>query len=310
MNEHNGPYYLFCEVYGKTDQIEIIDPTSLPNGSVTKDAPQTSVHGNVIDLVNKKLENTSTTQQSQLQYFNYFYSANQQHNLTFLPTTKHNVVFTNNNRIVCVNQLRTKFSYAFVNTPMKLGDVLVCKVMDCDMNISSVLLFGLTTSQPSSLQNQNLPEDTNALMSQYSSSKWFVDQDINTNIVMYDELAFWFDSNGRVYLSINNRPPIQLNIQIPSSDVNNSTLYPFFDLYGQVTSLYVFNYAKQTNFNSNTPSNARSLCMICYENLADTQLLPCQCVLCAQCASVIKRPSLLSDCPFDRKHIAQIRTLN
>ena len=27
MNEHCGLYYLFCEVYGKTDQIEIIDLT-------------------------------------------------------------------------------------------------------------------------------------------------------------------------------------------------------------------------------------------------------------------------------------------
>ncbi|CAF4124935.1 unnamed protein product, partial [Rotaria sp. Silwood1] len=42
--------------------------------------------------------------------------------------------------------------------------------------------------------------------------------------------------------------------------------------------------------NLNNPSNARSLCTICYENLVDTQLLPCQCTLCNQCASVIKRP--------------------
>lgn len=258
----------------------------------------------------KKLETTSANHHSQLQYFNYLYSANQQHNLTFIPTTKHNVVFINNNQIVCVNNLRTKFSYALINTPMKLGDILVCKIMDCDTNISSVLLFGLTTTQPNSLQNQNLPEETNALISQYSSSKWFIDSDINTSIAMYDELAFWFDSNGRVHLSINNRPSIQLKIQIPSSDIQNSTLYPFFDLYGQVTSLYLFNYGKETNLNFNSPSNARSLCSICYENLADTQLLPCQCVLCSQCASVIKRPSLLSDCPFDRKHIAQIRPLN
>ncbi|CAF1278429.1 unnamed protein product [Rotaria sp. Silwood1] len=65
----------------------------------------------------------------------------------------------------------------------------------------------------------------------------------------------------------------------------------------------------QTKMNLNNPSNARSLCTICYENLVDTQLLPCQCTLCNQCASVIKRPSLLSDCPYDRKHITQIRSL-
>jgi hypothetical protein len=126
---------------------------------------------------------------------------------------------------------------------------------------------------------------------------------------MYDELAFWFDLNGQIYLSINNRSPIQLKNKIPLSEINNLILYPFFDLYGQITSLFLYNYGIQTNMNYNNQSNARSLCLICFEHLADTQLLPCQCVLCNQCATVIKRPSLLSDCPFDRKHITQIRPL-
>jgi hypothetical protein len=308
MNEHCGPYYLFCEVYGKTDQIEIIDETTLPDQTLMNDGISISVHGNVIDLVNQKLQNNSNL--TQLQYFNYLFSSNNQHDLTFISTTKHNVIFTNNHRIVCVNNLKMKLSYAFINTPMKLGDVLICKVMDCDTNISSMLLFGLTTCNPNSLQNQNLPEETGTLMTQYSSSKWFIDHDINTSISMYDELAFWFDSNGRVYLSINNNSPIQLKNQIPSSEINNLVLYPFFDLYGQVTSLYLYNYGSQSKINYNHQSNARSLCLICYEHLADTQLLPCQCVLCSQCAAVIKKPSLLSDCPFDRKHITQIRTLS
>lgn len=307
MNEHNGPYYLFCEVYGKTDQIEIIDETTLPDQTLMNDGLSISIHGNVIDLVNTKLQNNSSL--SQLQYFNYLFPSNIQHTLTFSSTTKHNVLFANNNRIVCVNNLRNKSSYAFINTPMKINDVLICKVMDCDTNISSMLLFGLTTLNPTTLQNQNLPDETTTLTQQYSSSQWFIDHDINATITMYDELAFWYDANGHAYLSINNRLPIQLKNQISSSGINNLTLYPFFDLYGQITSLYLYNFSIQTQLNVNNQSNARSLCLICYEHLADTQLLPCQCVLCSQCAAVIKRPSLLSDCPFDRKHITQIRPL-
>jgi len=307
MNEHCGPYYLFCEVYGKTDQIEIIDETTLPDQTLVNDGLSISIHGNVIDVVNSKLQ--KNTNLSQLQYFNYLFSSNIQHTLTFYPTTKHNVIFTNNNRIVCVNNLKNKSSYAFIATPMKLGDVLICKVMDCDTNISSTLLFGLTTCNPTSLQNQNLPDETVTFTEQYSSSRWFIDNDINANISMYDELAFWFDLHGRIYLSINNRSPIELKNQIPSSEINNLILYPFFDLYGQITSLFLYNYSIQTDMNFNNQSNARNLCLICFEHLADTQLLPCQCVLCNQCASVIKRPSLLSDCPFDRKHITQIRPL-
>ncbi|CAF3422304.1 unnamed protein product [Rotaria sp. Silwood1] len=265
------------------------------------------MHGNVIDLVNKKLNGNNNL--TQLQHFNYLYPSNTQHTLTFLPTTNHNIVLTNNNRIVCVNNLKIKSSYAFISTPIKVNDILICKVMDCDTNISSILLFGLTTCNPTSLQNQTLPEDTVTLIEQYSSSKWFVDTDINANVSMYDELAFWFDSNGHIYLSINNRSPIQLKNQILSSDTTNLVLYPFFDLYGQITSLCLYNLSSQTKLNLNNQSNARELCLICFENLADTQLLPCQCILCHQCATVIKRPSLLSDCPFDRKHITQIRPL-
>jgi hypothetical protein len=308
MNEHCGPYYLFCEVYGKTDQIEIVDESTLPDQTLVNDGLSLSIHGNVIDLVNAKLQNNNNNL-SKLQYYNYLFPSNIEHTLTFYPTTKHNSIFTNNNRIVCVNNLKIKSSYAFINIPMKLNDVLICKVMDCDTNISAILLFGLTTCNPASLQNQNLPDETATLIQQYSSFRWFIDNDINANISMYDELAFWFDSNGHVYLSINNRLPIQLKNQIPSSEINTVTLYPFFDLYGQITSLYLYNYGVQTNMNFNNQSNARSLCLICFEHLADTQLLPCQCVLCNQCAAVIKRPSLLSDCPFDRKHITQIRPL-
>ncbi|CAF3423937.1 unnamed protein product [Rotaria sp. Silwood1] len=307
MNEHLGPYYLFCEVYGKTDQIEIVDETTLPDQTLVNDSFLMSMHGNVIDLVNKKLNGNNNL--TQLQHFNYLYPSNTQHTLTFLPTTNHNIVLTDNNRIVCVNNLKIKSSYAFISTPIKVNDILICKVMDCDTNISSILLFGLTTCNPTSLQNQTLPEDTVTLIEQYSSSKWFVDTDINANVSMYDELAFWFDSNGHIYLSINNRSPIQLKNQIPSSDTTNLVLYPFFDLYGQITSLCLYNLSSQTKLNLNNQSNARELCLICFENLADTQLLPCQCILCHQCATVIKRPSLLSDCPFDRKHITQIRPL-
>lgn len=192
---------------------------------------------------------------------------------------------------------------------MKLNDILICKVMDCDTNISSVLLFGLTTCNPTSLQNKSLPEETSALMQQYNSSKWFIDSDINANISMYDELAFWFDSNGRVNFSINNCPPIQLRNQLSSSEVTSLILYPFFDLYGQITSLCLYNFSPTTQLNFNQQVTARTLCLICHENLADTQLLPCECILCSTCANVIKRPSLLSDCPFDRKHITQIRPL-
>jgi len=308
MNEHSGPYYMFCEVYGKTDQIEIIDPATLPDQSLINDGLSTPVQKNVNDAVSSKLQSDNSL--SQLQYFNYLFSSNN-HKLTFLPTTtNHNVKFLANNRIVCVDNLKTKASYAFINSPMKVNDVLVCKVMNCDAIISTILLFGLTTQQPNTLQNQSLPEETTSLTQQYSSSRWFVEHDIGGNVSMYDEFAFWFDSTGRIHLSINNQPAIQLKTTIPSGDVSKLTLYPFFDLYGQVTSLYLYDYSQQSHLNFHMKNTALGLCLICCDNLADTQFLPCQCVLCHECAAVIKKPSLLSDCPFDRKHITQVKKLS
>ncbi|CAF0788603.1 unnamed protein product [Adineta ricciae] len=307
INEHSGPYYLFCEVYGKTDQIEIVDESTLPDQSLVNEGVSLSIHGNVMDSVNAKLANN--TNLSHLQYFNYLFPSNPPHTATFLSTTKHNVVFDTKHRIAYVNNLRMKSSYTFLDSSMKVGDVLICKVMDCDANISSILLFGLTTQNPSTLQNQSLPEETNTLVDLYSSSRWFIDHDIEANISLYDELAFWFESDGHIYLSIDNRPPITLKVPIIPSNMLNMTFYPFFDLYGQITSLYLYNFSTLSKLNFGRQSTARTLCVICCENLADTQLLPCQCILCSQCASVIKRPSLLSDCPFDRKHITQIQPL-
>lgn len=307
INEHCGPYYLFCEVYGKTDQIELVDESTLPDQALVNEGVSLSMHGNVIDAVTAKLSSDSSL--SQLQHFNYLFPANVSHTLAFLPTTKHNVTFTHHQRVACVHNLRFKSSYLFINTPMKAGDVLLCKVMDCDANISPILLFGLTTQNPTALQNHTLPEETSALVNQHASARWFVEPDISTPIAMYDELAFWFDSAGQTYLSVNNQPPISLPASALPSDAHNLALYPFFDLYGQVTALHLYNYSNTSRMNFGRTSNARSLCLICFENLADTQLLPCQCILCSKCAATIKRPSLLSDCPFDRKHIAHIQPL-
>ena len=307
INEHSGPYFLFCEIYGKTDQIEIVDETTLPDQTLIQQSPVLSSCHDIATTVSSKLSQNPDL--LQLQYFNYLFPSNSTHTLTFLATSKHNILTLPHHRIVCVNDRKIRASYAFVNAPMKLGDVLVCRVLDCETNTSAMLLFGLTTCNPTSLQNQQLPEETQILVGQYSTSQWFVDPDISANLSLYDELAFWFDASGRVYLSINNQNPMQLKSSIPSSDIHQLTLYPFFDLYGQITSLALYNYSVQNKLNANNTCNARTLCLICCENLADTQLLPCQCIVCHQCAATIKRPSSLSDCPFDRKHITQTRLL-
>ena len=307
MSEHCGPYYLFCEVYGKTDQIEIVDEATLFNQISSNEGLSMSVYDDVVNLVDRKLKNNNKL--TQLQHFDYLFSPNTRHTLTFVPTTKHNVSFMNNNRIVCVSNLNIRSSYTFINAPMTLNDVLICKVINCDANISSILLFGLTTCNPMLLQDKNLSEDTQELVKQCSSSRWFIDNDISTNISMFDELAFWFDSNGRVYFSVNNCLSIRLRSQIPTSELTSLTLYPFFDLYGQVTSLCLYNFGTGPELDLNSQSNGRTVCLICFENIVNTQLLPCQCTLCNQCATAIKQPSLLADCPFDRKHITQIRPL-
>ena len=268
-----------------------------------------SLYRDVVDVVKAKVDGNRNV--LQLQYFNYLFPPNTQHTLTFAPTTEHNIVLTENRRIVCVNNLKVKASYAFLSKPMKLGDVLVCRVMNCDTNISPVLLFGLTTCNPATLENRRLPEETAALIAQFPSAQWFIDSETNCTMTLFDEMAIWFDSSGQVHLSLNNRPAVQLTHRLPPGQVNSMILYPFFDLYGQITSLCTYNYSPFSQIDVHRRSDdSRGLCSICCENLVDSQLMPCLCVLCHVCATTIKQTNLLSDCPFDRQHITQIRPLS
>ena len=303
MNENNGPYYLFCDVYGRTDQIEIVDERTLTN---LTGGGLLSLYLNEMDVSNSVLKKMNRHPKIlELQYFTNLFPVGTEHRLNFFNTTNHNIVTVQHRRIVCVKNLQIRASYAFINTPIKSDDVLICKIMSCDMNTHSILLFGLTTCSPESIKNKELPIETTDLIRYDPSSRWFVEPDLNRELSLYDELAFWFDNEGRVYSSVNQKAPIQLNLRIPINEMNCSKFYPFFDFHGQITSILLYNYGKQNQLNFNLNHKGLEICVLCLENLANTRCIPCKCVMCDECAAIINKPSSLLGCPFDKQFIVR-----
>ncbi|CAF1055411.1 unnamed protein product [Didymodactylos carnosus] len=303
MNDSQGPYFFMMEVYGKTDIVEIVD-------DVGGGGDASSIYRSTVELINSKINDRELWD---LQYFSYLFTTNSpQSNLTFFPNIP-NIILTNSNKTVCVNNLKKTSAYAFIQTQMKIGDVLICKIMDCDSNISATLLFGLTTCNPTLLQNKQLPDETPSLINQYSSYKWCIEFDLDTTINMYDELAFYYDQNGCTYLSKNNQQPIRLSLKLDNKTLNSDIYYPFFDLYGQVTAICLYSISNVNNLKLTSSlilsPTIKLLCSICYERLANAVLIPCGCRLCYTCGMMVKKPTLISDCPFDRKSISDVRKI-
>lgn len=301
ISNHSGPFFFFCEVYGKTDQIEIIDDTTLPDQYFVRLNSTLNNFPPVSQTVNDKIQNNGYL--LQLHNFRYLFPRNESDHLSFVKSSNHNILTLLDRRIACVDDTSILASYAFVSTPIKPGEVLVCRVLDCQLNTSARLLFGLMTIDPRTIKHDVLPIDSFDLHQKYSSGEWFIESDIESDLDLFDELAFYFDERGRVQLSINNKPSFPLNIDVPSSSIRKSTFYPFFDLYGQVTSICLFKYAKSSDLSFGQSSNGLTVCRICQDGVADSRLIPCQCLLCNKCASILKCPGSLADCPFDRTHI-------
>lgn len=155
---------------------------------------------------------------------------------TWVPLPFHsvrgpNIKFLASDRLVAEREDPSRGrAYVFSSRTMRPNERLQVKVIGVDSGFSEFLTFGLTTCNPSSLQDtvRSLPEDTDALYDR--PEYWVFKKDLKCGLD--DELVFITSDDGRVLFSRNNG-----SFETVMHVDGTQQFYVFFNICGCVTKL-------------------------------------------------------------------------
>jgi protein neuralized len=120
--------------------------------------------------------------------------------------------------------------YVFVNDPIRFDERIVVQILATENMYMGSLAFGLTSVDPSTLDPDSLPEDSDMLLDR--PEYWVVSKDVANSPDEGDELSFSVKLDGAVQFSKNgNVPSIFMHVD------NNIDLWAFWDVYGNTQKL-------------------------------------------------------------------------
>ncbi|OQV21454.1 putative Protein neuralized [Hypsibius exemplaris] len=149
--------------------------------------------------------------------------------------TGRNAVLTDEGRSARLAAGEFNNGYVFLPRAMTLNETLVIRVEENDFDFDGGLTFGLTTCDPSSLCQGNLPDDADSLLDR--PEYWIVAKDVATRPKKGDEFAFTIKRDGAVSISRNNNKPSDF-LFVDSSQ----TFWMFFELYGTTRKISLLGY--------------------------------------------------------------------
>lgn len=123
-------------------------------------------------------------------------------------------------------------AFAFTSKQMSINEKLMVRVTGVDRTFARSFTFGLTTCDPSALEDEapRLPNDHRALLNR--PEVWVFKEDVDKDCGVDDELVFVMREGGDVQFSRNNRG-FRTILQVGDSQ----RFYAFFDVSGRVTKL-------------------------------------------------------------------------
>lgn len=122
-----------------------------------------------------------------------------------------------------------------------------------DLAFASSMAFGLTSCNPKQISHVGFPEDAYELMDRASPEYWVVEKDVANSPSQGDILGFTITPEGQVVMRKNNEAPkILMHVD------NSVPLYPFFDLYGTTTQIYLVGIVPSTYYRPLPPIPSQS----------------------------------------------------
>lgn len=241
--EAKGQLWAMIDVYGNSTAIELLDARRQTNNS-RRNFPSCTNDSNSPDTVDRliipSMAALSIHPTSQLRIEEHQEPPPprfQQSGIHFSPLPFHRTrgrsVRLSNDRCIA-SRLDTEFcqGYVFTSRPIHLGEKIVIQVLATEPMYIGALALGLTSCDPSTLQPNDLPDDSDLLLDR--PEYWVVSKDVASYPQRGDELAFCITSAGEVQMSKNGNPPSTL------MHVDQSlTLWAFLDVYGSTQKIRI-----------------------------------------------------------------------
>lgn len=237
------PLWCLIDLYGNCTAIELVDMRRILNNYAQveeegeedeeesvepeRSAPAQSDHDNLInDLDDLSLDPNSNEPDAPLLFNSSF---------TFRPLKFHNstgpnVSLNGSNTIAWRHNDEYSNGYVFVNEPIRHDERIVVQILATENMYMGSLAFGLTSVDPSTLDPESLPEDSDMLLDRLEY--WVVSKDVANSPDEGDELSFCVKEDGAVQFSKNgNVPSVFMHVD------NNIDLWAFWDVYGNTQKL-------------------------------------------------------------------------
>lgn len=198
--------------------------------------------------------------------------------LLFHSTKGRNVHLTNGGCIASRTTSTYEQGYVFTLRPIKFGEKIIIQVLKSDQRFSGSLAFGLTSCNPASLRQSDLPDDADKLLDR--PEYWVVTKNVSSSSRTGDEIALCVTANGDVTISKNGAAPVLLM----KVDVTLQ-LWAFMDIYGSTESIRIF---KHINCHSGIPQPVSHYPPAMFAN---NDVYPQSVTAAPSCASMISAPS-------------------
>ncbi|KFM64265.1 Neuralized-like protein 1A, partial [Stegodyphus mimosarum] len=294
------------DIYGNTVAVEFLDPGFLNQDSVT------DVQSSALTIFRNK-GNQSASGLLQISNLNC--------NLSFHRLHGKNVVLKKNGAVVSRKPGCYSLAYAFTEKPINIGENVIMQVLQTDYFARGPLMYGITSCNPSYLDQYELPENTDDLMDRLEY--WVVKPDTN-HYRIGDIIVYKINAEGEVSILKNDQKSAVFHVD------PTQPLWLFINIIGSISELWLVGTScnnavtsLENQFESMTISSEPSAdmsmtsrspnqqsfteCVICYEEPVNCALYRCgHMCMCYNCATKMWKPSSTVHCPICRETIQDV----
>ncbi|XP_055848497.1 protein neuralized [Episyrphus balteatus] len=230
-----GLLWTVIDIYGNCTVVELLDARLCQQQSSTNAFPsnQISQSNNSINSLMTPMQSLSVLDNKanlpQLQY----HISNKLVPLPFHTARGRNIRFSSDNLVATRTENDFCQGYVFTSRPIQTDETIVIQILKTDHTYVGSLALGLTSCNPASLNQNDLPDDSNFLLDR--PEYWVVNKDIALPSNKGDEISLCISAMGEVTIRKNCGTPIVL-MHVD----HRLRLWAFFDVYGSTRSVRVF----------------------------------------------------------------------
>ena len=322
------PLWCMMDLYGNCTAIEMVDMRRSLNNFATGGRGGNAEVENVVSealeaaansLNSLELEREATEDSNEVEVPLRFNSSATFRTLSFHPSTGPNLSLNGCSSIAWRHEDEYSAGYVFTAVPASIGERIVVQILATENMYIGSLAFGLTSCDPSSLDCDSLPEDSDMLLDR--PEYWVVSKDVASCPPKGDELSFTIKTDGSVeFMKNNSIPSVFMHVDI------TQPLWAFWDIYGNTSRIRVLGsttpnalmprQVSRTSENLIEPASEASElnqsveyqeCIVCYEKAVDCVIYTCgHMCLCYECALQQWRGRGGGFCPICRLAIRDV----